>query len=434
MSGGCRIPLFAFSPSLRLERARIMGPSVGRLPPSKVRERGDRRGTGYDCCTASSSISPARRLGAHTRAPAAACPFAATPAEPGGKGVRSPGSSPLRAAHTRRGGGGCTDPRQRLCRALGAAGGGGEAGTLPARRLSCPAAGAPGEGPTGVPRSAAPGPPPPHPEPAPAAAAERGRRPPPHPPSPARAAASRGEAVPLSRSEEEDGGEEKGVPPWRASPFPGAALVERGIAEGAAGTGLRRAPAAVFRASRAHGGSPVCTVPPAPGSRRSPVQAPGGPAAGSARSLPAPGGRAPPRRLGGPGGAAAGVGARRRSFPRSPARSVIPGRVLGSPGRRGAAASGVPGQVRPVRGGRLALSPTLQGGRLCCKQEPARYINTIYPTVQKPSGCLPFPQRRLPAPFSLGPCRQLSRSPQRRYLQRAPANLNSPCPARPSGK
>lgn len=311
----------------------------------------------------------------------------------------------------------------------------GEAGTLPARRLSCPAAGAPGEGPTGVPRSAAPGPPPPHPEPAPAAAAERGRRPPPRPPSPARAAASRGEAVLLSRSEEEDGGEEeKGVPPWRASPFPGAALVERGIAEGAAGTGLRRAPAAVFRASRAHGGSPVCTVPPAPGSRRSPVQAPGGPAAGSARSLPAPGGRALTRRLGGPGGAAAGVGARRRSFPRSPARSVIPGRVPGSPGRRGAAASGVPGQVRPVRGGRLAFSPTLQGGRLRCKQEPARYINIIYPTVQKPSGCLPFPQRRLPAPFSLGPCRQLSRSPQRRYLQRAPANLNSPCPARPSGK
>lgn len=126
MSGGCRIPLFAFSPSLHLERARIMGPSVGRLPPSKVREQGDRRGTGYDCCTTSSSISPAWWLGAHTRGPAAACPFPATPAEPGGKGVRSPGSSLLRAAQTRRGGGGCTDPRQRLCRALGAAGGGGK--------------------------------------------------------------------------------------------------------------------------------------------------------------------------------------------------------------------------------------------------------------------------------------------------------------------
>lgn len=86
--------------------------------------------------------------------------------------------------------------------------------------------------------------------------------------------------------------------------------------------------------------------------------------------------------------------------------------------------------------GPARFSPALQGGRLCCKQEPAHYINIIYPTVQKPSGCLPFPQRHLPAsaPRALLPRTLQTAEPQRRYLQRIPANLNSPCPTRPSGK
>lgn len=122
-----------------------------------------------------------------------------------------------------------------------------------------------------------------------------------------------------------------------------------------------------------------------------------------------------------------------RSFPRSCRRSR----------RRGSALPSLlppqPGRLRysrrvPAVTGRLALTPELQGGRLCCKQAPARYINIIYPTVRTPSCCCAFPRRCLPASCCPGPCRQLNRSPQRRYLQRAPANLNSSGPARPSGK
>lgn len=82
--------------------------------------------------------------------------------------MRSPGSSgqetaaPSCLTPAGRGGergGGRGNPRQRLCRALALPRV--ESSPLPARPLSCPAAGAPGERPTGVPCSAAPGPPPP---------------------------------------------------------------------------------------------------------------------------------------------------------------------------------------------------------------------------------------------------------------------------------
>lgn len=333
------------------------------------------------------------------------------PAGPGKKAVRSPRSSgrgtTAPGCPAPAGSGGCTDPRQRLCRApalleMGRGGG---------------------------------WPPPPPSQPVPSAVQPRGRRergrqvcparrhrsrrpPGPRRPPPrgrssscggARASApasaalprqSRGEAVPLLRSEREDRGKDKGVPRWRASPSPGAALVERGIAGGAAGTGLRRVPAAIGRASRAPGGTEGRRFAPCP-RRRGGGGAPANARRSDRRLCPQPAGAGRPRSA---GAARSSRWSRRGSRRSPPLLSPQSGRVCysrsgspGSPGRRGAAVSGVRGQVRPVRRDRLALSPALQGGRLCCKQEPARYINIIYPTVQEPSGCLPFPRRRLPA-------------------------------------
>lgn len=82
--------------------------------------------------------------------------------------------------------------------------------------------------------------------------------------------------------------------------------------------------------------------------------------------------------------------------PRGPAGSLAPGRDPGGDGPREPPAAR--GRFAPSAGAGLTLSPELQGGRPRCKQAAARYINIIYPAVQKPSGRLPFPRRCLPAP------------------------------------
>lgn len=154
------------------------------------------------------------------------------------------------------------------------------------------------------------------------------------------------------------------------------------------------------------------------------MQAPGVSTAGSARSFPAPSGHSPP----GP------------ALSPAPSPAAWPGllflvRLLGAPAAGAQHPTTSPGRFGDPRD-RLILSPALQGSRLCCKQEPAHYINIIYPSVQKPSGCLPFSRRHLPAsaPLALLPRTLQTAEPQRRYLQRALANLKSPRPARPSGK
>lgn len=68
LSGGRQIPLFAFSTGLHLESGRIMGPSVGRLLPSQVKERGRDEGFVLISAPPSRSISRVRRPGAHLQA------------------------------------------------------------------------------------------------------------------------------------------------------------------------------------------------------------------------------------------------------------------------------------------------------------------------------------------------------------------------------
>lgn len=225
------------------------------------------------------------------------------------------------------------------------------------------------------------------------------------------------------------------MPRWRAGSSPGAALVERGIDGAADGIGLRREPAAVGRASRSLSGTERRRSAPCPrrqgGGRArascSEAREPVLPEASQRRAAALRRGR-----LDAPGRAAAGSALP----PRVPTRSVIPARVPGTPSAGSPQPAASRGRFAPSAGAGSLFSPALQGGRLCCKQEPAHYINIIYPTVQKPSGCLPFPQRHLPAsaPRALLPRTLQTAEPQRRYLQRIPANLNSPCPTRPSGK
>lgn len=132
--------------------------------------------------------------------------------------------------------------------------------------------------------------------------------------------------------------------------------------------------------------------------RRHRPGAPPPPRAGSSSCSAAPPALPPP-----PAGlrGAAPLPARGRSPTAGAARSLPPGagrlsRSRSGPRRRRPPAAR--GRFAPSAGAGLALSPELQGGRPRCKQAAARYINIIYPAVQKPSGRLPFPRRRLPAP------------------------------------
>lgn len=189
--------------------------------------------------------------------------------------------------------------------------------THPAALLSCPAGGAPAEGLTGVPGSAAPGPPPPRP--GPAAAAERGRRPPPRSPSPARATAElslfstprkrvggrtwgcRGGAVALPPGPHSLSGNSRRSCPYLAPS--GARCGRPGLPRHLTGYRFAAAPRA--------------------GETAGPVQVPGVPAAGSDRSLTAPDGRALPGRLG-----ALGRTAVRVSAPVAPSLAARPGLLL----------------------------------------------------------------------------------------------------------
>lgn len=238
--------------------------------------------------------------------------------------------------------GACGNPRQRLCRALALPGR--ESSPLPACPLSCPAAGAPGERPTGVPRSAAPGPPPPSLSPLQqlrrsAGIGPRLGLPPPPEPRPA--------PVPFPRSGEEVGGKDKRVPHWRAGSSPGAALVERGI-DGAAG-------------STGSVGSPLqlAGLPGRSAGRRDPAlhRAPGAGEAGEPLKGPGPDSRSCPQcpsagQARSPGRAPAGSAL--------PPRSVIPARIPGTPSRGAAsrgrsAPSAGAGSLLPGATGRSAL-------------------------------------------------------------------------------
>lgn len=140
---------------------------------------------------------------------------------------------------------------------------------------------------------------------------------------------------------------------------------------------------------------------PGAGEAAEPVQAPRVSTAGSARSFPAP--------------LSAGAGALPRSLPHSPARSVIPGQALWEPRPPGRSTQHRPRAGSPrLRGpacplpGAAERSALLQTGasplhkyRLskCSKSRRAAFLSPgdISPPL-------------LPAPFSPGPCRQLSRS------------------------
>lgn len=142
------------------------------------------------------------------------------------------------------------------------------------------------------------------------------------------------------------------MPHWRAGSSPGAALVERGIDGAADSTGLRREPATVGRASRALSGtegqgSAPCLR------RRGGGRAPASARRPDSRFCPQPPSAGQPRSAGEarcPRQSCRGVGA---PSPRPDqvcySRSGLRNRI-----QRRAAASGVPGQIRSVRGGRLS--------------------------------------------------------------------------------
>lgn len=144
LSGGPQIPLFAFSTGLHLERGRIVGPSVGRLPPSQVKERGGDEGLVLIFAPPARSISRVRRPGAHLQAlPGAGALKQRIPLQPPlrsralhlvtrrarrGRGaepreLRPRDCCPELPNASGEAGGYCGNPRQCLCRALALPGG-----------------------------------------------------------------------------------------------------------------------------------------------------------------------------------------------------------------------------------------------------------------------------------------------------------------------